>query len=306
MWFKSLNVYKVENFDNVDIEALSERLEEDVFEPCKPHDAQQAGWIPPMGENFEQFIHSANGGHMICLKSQEKKIPAAFINEKIKEKEDERRSENPEFIKFSKDEKEDLKEQIIYDNLPNAFPTSATLFAYIDTQLNYLIVNSPSRNKAEGLIVFLRGMIEDSNVNFIPLMTVHEPANTMSSWLIDGQAVADLEFGEKCKLKDMSSSGSIAYTKHDMDDDKLVDYLNGEKVVSELAFCWDEKVDFTLTDDFLFKGVKFLDLYKQEVKELDIEGFAAVFDAEFDTMIRAVREFLPFAVDSFGGENETV
>lgn len=305
MWFKNLNIYKLENFDEVDMEQLSARLEEEVFEPCQPHDAQKSGWIPPMGENFDQFIHTANGGHMVCLKSQEKKIPTSFINEQIKEKENERRSENPEFIKFSKDEKEDLKEQIIYDNLPNAFPSNSTMDAYIDTQLNYLIINSSSRNKAEGLIVFLRGMIEDSNVNFIPLQTVHEPANTMSNWLIEGQAVADLEFGEKCKLKDMSSNGSISYTKHDMDDERLIDYLTGDKTVSELSFCWDEKIDFTLTDDFLFKGVKFLDLYKQEIKELDIEGYAAIFDAEFDTMIRAIREFIPFAVESFGGENET-
>ena len=306
MWFKNLNVYKVENFDQVDIEALTARLEEDVFTPCNPHDAQSAGWIPPMGENYQQFIHTANGSHMICLKSQEKKIPSSFVNEQIKEKEDEMRAQNPEFIKFSKDEKEDLKEQIIYQHLPNAFPKSATMEAYIDTQLNYLIINSSSRNKAEGLIVYLRGMIENDNVNFIPLQTMHEPATVMSNWLIEGAAVAELLFGEKCKLKDMSSSGSIAYTKHDMDDNQLVDYLSGEKTVSELSFCWDEKVDFTLTDDFLFKGMKFLDIYKQEVKELDVEGFAAVFDAEFDTMVRAIREFLPFAVDSFGGENDAI
>lgn len=306
MWFKNLNVYKVENFDQVDIEALAARLEEDVFTPCNPHDAQSAGWIPPMGENYQQFIHTANGSHMICLKSQEKKIPSSFVNEKIKEKENEMRAQNPEFIKFSKDEKEDLKEQIIYQHLPNAFPKSATMEAYIDTQLNYLIINSSSRNKAEGLIVYLRGMIENDNVNFIPLQTMHEPATVMSNWLIEGAAVADLVFGEKCKLKDMSSSGSISYTKHDMDDNQLVDYLSGEKAVCELSFCWDKKVDFSLTDDFLFKGVKFLELYKNEVKELDIEGYAAVFDAEFDTMVRAIREFLPFAVDSFGGENDAI
>lgn len=306
MWFGNLNVYKVENFNDVNIEELEERFAQDVFTPCKPHDAQSAGWVPPMGENYEQFIHTANGGHMICLKTQEKKIPASFVNEIIKEKEIERRAENPEFIKFSKDEKEDLKEQIIYEHLPNAFPKNDTMFAYFDTQLGYFIINSASANKAEGLIVFLRGMIENDNVTFIPLQTVHEPANTMSNWLIEGAAVQDLEFGEKCKLKDMSSSGSISYTKHDMDDNQLVDYLKGEKTVSELSFSWDEKVDFVLTEDFLFKGVKFLDVYKQEVKEMDIEGFAAVFDAEFDTMIRAIREFLPFAVEIFGGENETV
>jgi recombination associated protein RdgC len=304
MWFKNLNIYKVENFEQVHMDNLALRLEEDVFTPCEPHDAQKAGWIPPMGENFEQFIHTTNGSHMICLKSQEKKVPSSFVNEKIKEKENERRSENSEFIKFSKDEKEELKDQIIYDNLPHAFPSSSEMTAYIDTQLNYLVINSSSRNKAEGLILFLRGMIEDSSIIFTPLQTVHEPANTMSNWLIDGKAVANLVFGEKCKLKDMSSTGSITYTKHDMEDDQLIDYLNGDKTVSELAFCWDDKIDFTLTDDFLFKGVKFLDIYKQEVKDTNSEGYPEIFDAEFDTMINAIREFIPFSVESLGGENE--
>lgn len=308
MWFKNLNLYKLENFEDVNIEELEETLSNGVFEECQPHEEKKAGWIPPMGENFEQFIHTANGSHMICLKTQIKKIPSSVINEKIREKEEQRRSQDPDFKRFSKEEKEDLKEQIKFELLPHAFPQSAVMFAYIDTKNNYLVVDTSSSNKAEGMITHLKSMIANDGVNIIPLQTVHEPANTMSNWLIDGKAHSELFFGVKCKLKDMSTNGSISYSKHDMDDNQLVEYLTGDKTVSELAFTWgeegEEKMDFTLTDDFVFKGVKFHSLYRDEVGGMDLEGFAAIFDAEFDIMVRAIREFIPFVTSCFGGVSE--
>lgn len=309
MWFKNLNIYRVENFEDVNVEKLEERMNISAFEDCNPHEEQKTGWISPMGENFEQFVHTANGGHMICLKSQVKKIPASFINEKIKEAEDEKRLQDPDFKRFSKDEKEELKDKIKYEYLPNAFPSNSVLFAYIDTQQKYMLVDSSSGNKSEGMILFLKSMLENDGVKFIPLQTVHEPANTMSNWLVNGEPHADLHFGEKCKIKDFSSTDTVNYTKHDMDDNQLVDYLKSDMSVCELSFTWIdndiEKVSFVLTDDFVFKSLNYHASYKDEVENMELEGMAAVFDAEFDTMIMANREFIPFILKCFGGANES-
>lgn len=300
MWFKNLSVFKIENLEG-DFSELNARFSEDEFCECGPTDEKKAGWIAPMGENYSEFIHTARGSHLFALKTEVKKIPAAFINDQLRKQEDEMKEQNSEFKKFSKEEREERKEKIKIKHLPNAFPQSSVMFAYVDTIQNLLIVDTSSASKAEGLVLFLRGMMENSNVNFIPLQTTHEASNIMGTWLMSNEPYSGLMFGSKCLLKDLSSTGSIKYAKHDMDDNQLVDYLKEDKKVAELEFQWEENLSFVLTDDFVFKSVKFLDLYKSQIGDISSDEYEAMFDAEFDTMTRAVQEFIPYIVECFGG-----
>ena len=64
---------------------------------------------------------------------------------------------NEDYRTPSKKEREQIKEDVIFELLPRAFSrTTVTLHAYINTKENIIVVNTSSRGKAEDVLSLLR------------------------------------------------------------------------------------------------------------------------------------------------------
>ena len=88
MWFKNLALYRFTETFSLSTEELASKLETHGFRGCSGHDTVSFGWTNPVpsDKNTEQWIHTLGGYIMICLKKQEKVIPAAVINDMLQEK----------------------------------------------------------------------------------------------------------------------------------------------------------------------------------------------------------------------------
>lgn len=299
MWFKNINAFTVTGFD-LSAEGLQELLEKHLFRPCNPNEESQVGWVSPFGDKNEVIVHAASGAFVFCMKTEDKSVPAAVIKEKLNEMIDEIKRKDPSIKKVKKDVKQRLVEQIKEELLPHAFPKVNRLMAYLDTKTGMLIVNTSSQAKAELLISLLTASL-DQDVVFKNLMVNDNLSLKMSEWLLEDTTPEELEVGQRCQIKSQEDGGTIRYSKHCLDDSKLRQYLESAKVISELEFTIEDKHTFILNEEFIIKGIKFLDLLKTESKESGADSDLAQFDADFAIMVGSFRELISYLVDSFGG-----
>lgn len=300
MWFSSLNIFKITEGDITEKDLLT-ALPKRLFKPCSGAEDKSAGWVSPFGDKYDTIVHSVMGGHMFCLKVEEKKIPSDILNEKLQERLEEIQIANPQG-KISRELKNRLKEEVRQELVPIALPKVKRHFAYVDQTLNYIIVNEPSPSKAETVVRFLVNEIDKNGLSFQAVSTVHNVSAKMSSWVKDEQVPAGLELSSSCKIES-ELKNRISYTKHNMDDEKLQSYLLNDFNVMELELIYPEKFRFVLTHDFVIKSIKLEDELKTQVDDEESETLEQRMDVEFSIMAGIYREFIPYLIDTLGGEH---
>ncbi len=302
MWFKNLALYRFTEPFKLVAEELETKLAENRFRPCTSHDEFSLGWTSPIGNNADQLIHASNGFFMLCLKKQEKVIPAAVINEMLLEKVSE--LEEQEARKLSKKERSALKDELIFELLPRAFSFSKKTYAYIDPKGEWLIVDAASAKKAEDLLSYLRKCL--GSLPVVPINTIERPVATMTQWLVESSSVPkDIEIEDECELRSAEEEGSIIRCKrHDLSLPEITNHLDNGKQVIKLAINWSERLSFIVDENLSIKRLKFLDLIQDQVADTEVDDELSKFDVEFSIMSLELANFLPRLIEVFGGENK--
>ena len=302
MWFKNLALYRLTEPFSLDVTELEEKLNDKQFRPCSSHDQFSLGWTSPIGNASEQLIHTSNGFMMLCLKKEEKVIPAAVINEMLAEKVTEK--EEQEMRKLSRKEKTALKDELIFELLPRAFSFSKKTFAYIDPKGGWIVVDAASAKKAEDLLSYLRKCL--GSLPVVPINTVDQPVITMTQWLTDNKTVPnDVVVEDECELRSPEEDGSIIRCKrHNLGLPEIINHLDTGKQVIKLAVNWTDRLSFIIDENLAIKRLKFLDLIQDQVSDTEADDEIAQFDVDFSIMSLELANFLPRLLDIFGGENK--
>ena len=111
MFFKNLQVYRFTRPLEQDADTLEKNLEEFKFKPCGSQDISKLGWVFPMGKSGAMFTHLAAKQILICLRKEEKMLPAGVIKDQLNERVEAIEQEQGRALK--KKEKDTLKEDII-------------------------------------------------------------------------------------------------------------------------------------------------------------------------------------------------
>ncbi|MYM62771.1 recombination-associated protein RdgC [Pseudomaricurvus sp. HS19] len=301
MWFKNLLVYRFTRPFDLSPEQLDEQLRKDQFTPCGSQETSQAGWVSPMGDLSQELCHTANGCIMLCARKEEKILPAAVVRERLEQRVQE--IEAKEDRRVYRKEKETLKEEIIFECLPQAFTKSRRTFGYIDTQQGLLLVDASSYAAAEAWIKLLRESI--GSLPVIAVQVVDTPARVMTDWLQGGELPEALENGDECEMREASEGGAIArMKKQDLSGDEIEAHLSAGKLVHKLALQWDEQVQFVLQDDLAIKRLRFSEKLVTEAQDASDGDKAAQFNADFALMTGTLQELLPALFSWFGGVND--
>ncbi|MDA1343748.1 MAG: recombination-associated protein RdgC, partial [Proteobacteria bacterium] len=154
MWFKNLSPFRLTEPFTLTADELAEKLEALRFRPCGTHEESSFGWTAPLGKAEQSLVHAANGYMMLCVKKEERVLPVAVVNEMIQKKAAE--AEEQQGRKFSKKERTQLKDELIFDLLPRAFTFSRKIYAYIDPNGGWLVVDAASAKNAVDLLSLLR------------------------------------------------------------------------------------------------------------------------------------------------------
>jgi len=301
MWFKNLLIYRFSSPFNLDTETLETQLDNNAFVPCGKRDTSKYGWVSALGEHSEQFSHTVAGKTLLCARREEKIIPASVIRERVEQKVAE--IEATEDRRVFRAERESLKEEILFDCLPQAFTRSSRTYAYIDPKGGWFVVDASSAKKAEELCSLLR-----ESLGSLPIaltQTRESPSLIMTQWLRGETHPSKLDILDECEMREPSEDGSIIRCKRqDLFGDEVTSHLDNAKLVYQLAVNWDEQLKFVLNEDLSIKRLKFCDDLLAEAEDAGAEDPAAKLDADFALMCATLNEFLPQLLQYFGGEKD--
>ena len=298
MWFKNLQIYRFTQPFELDAETLGQQLGESVFKPCGSQDPARSGWVAPLGRHGNELVHATNGYLMICLKRQERLLPAAVINEELEAKALE--IEAREARSLPRKERRALKDEVYFSLLPRAFTRSSLQFAYISPRDQLLIVDAASSKRAEDLLQELRDTL--GTLSVIPLVSKRQPIDVMTQWVSSGQCAAGFEIGEEGELRDNADVASvIRCKKQDLTAADMVTHLKNGMHISKLALSWQQRLEFVLDEQLVVRRMRFADMIQEQARDIEAGDAAAQFDVDFSIMSLELSAFISALTDAFGG-----
>jgi recombination associated protein RdgC len=299
MWFKNIRAYRLSSPFELSPEQLGEQMSSRIFQPCAKSQALSLGWVAPLGGESEELVHAANGRFLICLKREEKILPATVVREQLEEKVD--LVEADQGRKVYRKERLSMKDEIVQDCLPRAFSRSTRIYAYLDTRANWFFVDAASAGKAEELLNLLRDCIGTFPV-LLPQVN-NAPMSTMTAWLAEQSVPDEFVLGEECELREPGEDGGVVRCRGiDMLGEEVEIHLNTGKQVARLAMHWDERVALVLAEDLCLRRLKFSEELMKENDAIPEADNAARLDADFALMSDAVTALQERVIAAFGGE----
>ena len=294
MWYKNAIIYLLP--DGWQLEAgFAEKLEQAAFTPCMGLDWFSEGFVPPTPFSSD-FVFTAQNSNRVCLKHEEKVLPAGVIRDIL----DERVAEiqEAEARNVGRKEKQELKEQITDDLLPRALTQSRRTEAIFDTERGYLMINEASAPRAERMLTKLREALGGLKVEMPH--TLESPSSLMTEWLLQGHAEGGFELGYNVLLQGVGDVvPKVKISKKDLTTAEVIKHAQNGMQVVELELEWREQISFTLTKDFTLKRIQFLDVLQEEAEQGD-DAASLTFASQI-IMVEALGEMINELVNLLGG-----
>ena len=296
MWFKNLYFFAFTRPFKLSEQDLEKHLSEHLFTPCGSTEMSHFGWVNALGKQGSSPIHCANGDFLICARKEEKILPAPVIKDMIEEKINLLELEQGRGA--TKKEKEQFKEDIIFELLPRAFSRISDTHAYISPEHNIIVVNSSSRGKAEDLLALLRKVIGTLPVtSFEPDVAADE---TMTDWLSNQSLGSQFQLGMEAEFNALGDDGAVVRVKNqDLTTDEIKSHLDADKYVVKIALEWDECLSFILCDDLAIKRLKFFDVLQEQNDDIDSDDAMAKLDADFSLMAGEINRLIVALLNEF-------
>lgn len=293
--FKNALVYRITQWEQPDLAVIEERLAAARFVECGSTQAESAGWVEPRGERHGAMLESVGGQLVLRLVVETKAVPGSAVKTRLEAELDKLEQDTGRRPKGKR--AKELKEQIVHELLPRAFPKRSSTLVWIDPKARCVVIDAASLKKADRvasqLVELLGGGIVLSLVQ-----TQSSPAVAMSQWLKAKEAPAGFSVDRECELKQPDSEkATVKYARHDLVIDEVGAHIEQGKVPTQLALTWDSRVSFTLTDSMALKKIKLLDVVLEGVKSQD-EGF----DADVAIATAELRKLIPELIDALDGE----
>jgi recombination associated protein RdgC len=303
MWFKNLHIFRFLQPFTLSANALHEQLSKATFQPCGKMDMGSMGWVSPLGRDNDSLVHSTNNCMIFTARKEEKILPPSVVREFVNEKVEE--IETQQMRKVRKREKDEIREEVLFDLIPRAFTRSTYLSAYIDVANGWLLIDTPTRKKAEEFTSFLRQTL--GSLPVVSPQLLKAPANVMTQWLINQkECPSDFELADSCVLTDMTQEGAVVNCKHqDLLAEEIQAHLEAGKVVTRLALEWNDRLALVLDNELVVRRLQVLDLIQEQINEANTETPSQRFDTEFAIMNLELASLVKKLFEVFGGEDET-
>ena len=299
MWFKNAQLFQFIGTCELNAEQLEQDLIFHGFKPCLSTAHSSMGWTAPTGEEDTPLVHAANGFLLICLKLEDKILPASVINEMLADKIAAIEAQTGR--KPGKRERANMREDLVHSLLPRAFSKSTYLYAYIDTQQGWLVLNSPSANKADVFIDYLRKSIGSLKIQLPEIQPV---SLLLTDWVMTNEYPADFSIDDTCVLTDNADGGTIRCQRQDLMSQEIKGLLETGREIAQLTLTWRDQVRFTLTNELVIKSIKFLEIIQDQAKDIFTETAQQQFDATFTLMTETLRQLVEQLISIFGKSAE--
>ena len=296
MWFKNLYFFAFTRPFTWSEQELEKHLSTHLFTPCGSTELSHVGWVNALGKHGQTSVHSAKGNYLLCARKEEKILPAPVIKDMIENKVAQLEVEQNRSA--TKKEKEQFKEDIIFELLPRAFSRIIDTHAYISPENNMIVINSSSRGKAEDFLALLR-----KTLGTLPVISCSPeiaPDETMTQWLTEGGLGEEFQLGMEAELNALGDDGAVVRVKNqDLTSDEIKTHLDAEKYVVKLALEWNESISFILADDLAIKRLKFFDILQEQNDDIDSDDVLVRLDADLILMTDELNRLISALLTQF-------
>ena len=295
--FKNVIVYRIDQWERPSLAELDERLGAARFVECGASQAESSGWVEPRGEKHGPLVENVGGQWILKLCTETKAVPGGAVKTQLEARLDKIEQETGRRPK-GKQAKE-IKEEIVHELLPRAFPKRGTTPIWIALDANLVIVGAGSAKKADKITTLLTELLA-GGIRLELVQTQMSAAAAMSEWLSTKEAPAGFSIDRECELKQPDSEKSLVrYARHMLDIDEVGEHIKQGKLPTSLAMTWDNRVSFVLTESLAIRKIKLLDVVL-EGKDSSGKGDNG-FDADVAISTGELARLIPDLVDALGG-----
>jgi len=296
--FKNALLYRIDQWTPPPLDEVEERLAGSRFTACGATQPESAGWLQPRGDKEGALIENVGGHLVLRLGVERKAVPASVIKAELEARLDRIEAETGRRPK-GKIAKE-LKEEIVQDLLPRAFPKRSATLVWIDVRAGFVVIDAASTAKADRVVTMLVELL-GGGIRLSLAQSEISPATAMAEWLTSKEAPAGFTIDRECELKQPDSEkATVRYARHTLDIDEVGLHITQGKLPTQLAMTWSSRVSFVLTDAMTIKKVKLLDVV--------LEGASTAtkdedhFDADVALVTGELKQLIPALIEALGGE----
>ncbi len=294
MWFKNLQIYRLDRDWTLPAAELEERLAARPLLPCSAMSTDSRGWTSPRDD--EQLVHGLERHLLIALGTEQKLLPSSVVNDAVKQRAAE--FEQQKGFKPGRKQLRDLKDIVSAELLPRAFSRRSMTRAWIDPVAKRIVVDSSSPTRAEQLVELLRDTLGELAVS-LP-QTETSPGQKLTEWLAARKVPGHFDLGEECELTGTDAAKSVVrYLRHSLDADQIRRHLEEGLRASRLALTWSGRLSLVVSDKLQIKRVKFLDMDEAEDAPSTQDAERA-FEAEFLLMTGQCGPMIDQLLKAFG------
>jgi recombination associated protein RdgC len=231
------------------------------------------------------------------LGTEKKLLPSSVINQVAKAKAAE--LEEQQGFPPGKKAMKELKERVADELLPRAFSIRSNVWVWIDPVNGWLVVDAASPSKADDVIKLLLKAVDRMPIE--SLRVQRSPVAVMTGWLESDEAPYGFTIDQDTELRATGESrAAVRYVKHTLEPDDIRRHIASGKQCTRLAMTWNSRISFVLTETLAIKGVKPLDVIKENetITYSDDERF----DNDITLMTGEMAKLLSDVVEALGGE----
>lgn len=289
MWFKNLYFFAFTRPFEWSEQDIETQLSEHLFTPCASTEQSHFGFVNALGKHGSSVVHGVNNNFLLCARKEEKILPAPVIKDQLEAKIAQHEQEHSRSA--TKKEKEQFKEDIIFELLPRAFSRVTDTHAYVNPEHNIIVINTGSRGKAEDFLALLRKAL-----GTLPVTSVSPekaPDEIMTDWVSGTELGESFNLGMEAEFNALGDDGAVVRVKNqDLDSDEIKAHLDADKYVVKLALEWDDAISFILCDDLAIKRLKFFDVLQEQNDDIDSDDIIAKLDADFSLMAGEINRMI--------------
>jgi len=297
--FKNALVYRIGSWDRASIIDIEDRLAGGRFMACGATQPLSSGWVEPRGERHGALVENVGGQLILQLCVERKAVPGAVVKAALNERLEKIEAETGRRPKGK--QAKGLKEEIVHELLPRAFPKRSRTLIWVDPKAGFVLVDAAGMKKADAIVTQLVELLGGGIVLTL-VQTQTSPATAMSEWLKTKEAPVGFSVDRECELKQPDSEkASVKYSRHTLDIDEVAEHIAQGKLPTQLAMTWAGRVSFVLTESMTLKKIKLLDVV--------LEGSVASagkddngFDADVAIATGELSQLIPDLIDALGGE----
>jgi recombination associated protein RdgC len=235
---------------------------------------------------------------LMSLGHDERLLPSAVLKQQLEQRVID--LEDREGRRVGRREQAELRERILIELMPQAFTRQSQTLGYFDLNNGVLVVNSTVNRDVDAFVGLLRETL--GSLPAVPLATSKSPSQVLTEWLGDNSVLPrDILLEDECELE---HDGIVRCRDQDLGGAEIRAHLEAGKLVRKLALTWNDRLSFVLADDLTIRRLRFLELVRDELRDVETDSVEARNDVEFVIASGEIRSLLPRLVELFGGLEE--